>query len=139
MGGDGWSRTGPYQQDLAAAFRQAQERELAGNDEFAGQTIEQLWQDEEWVEYILTGGTGTVLDQVRLVDPTRRDDGPFMRPLTDEEIRAWCPGARPTHDQWLAALASGALPFPGRAAGNCVVLYRDGEPELVGYWGTTAD
>src|SRR4051795_4866408 len=58
MGGNGWLRTGAYQQDLAAAFRQAQEEELAKDDHgFTGMTMEELWADESWQEYILTGGT----------------------------------------------------------------------------------
>ncbi|MDH6145220.1 hypothetical protein P3T35_007271 [Kitasatospora sp. GP30] len=39
----------------------------------------------------------------------------------------------------MAALESDRLPFPVRAAGNCTVLYRDGQPALIGYWGCTAD
>lgn len=140
MGGDAWWQTGPHQHDLTAAFRQAQERELAkDNHGFEGRTIEELWQDEEWKEYILTGGTGTVLDLVHIVDPTDTEWGPFMRPLTDREVRGWAPSGRPTYAEWVDALATERLPYPGRACGNCTVLYRDGEPTEIGYWGVTAD
>jgi hypothetical protein len=63
MGGNAWSHTGPYEQDLAVAFRQAQEETLArDNHGFVGRSIEELWRDPEWQEYIFTGGTCTVLD-----------------------------------------------------------------------------
>ncbi|MEV4680297.1 hypothetical protein [Streptomyces kurssanovii] len=140
MGGDQWWQTGPYQHDLAAAFRQAQAAELSKDDHgFGGRTMEQLWEDKDWMEYILTGGTATVLDQVHLVDPAHTEWGPFMRPLTDEEIRVWCAGGRPTRAEWLEAMESDRLPFPRRACGNCTVIYRDGQPAEIGYWGTTAD
>jgi hypothetical protein len=140
MGGDCWQQTGPYREDLAAAFRQAQTDELAKDDHgFGGQTMEQLWRDEEWQEYILTGGTASVLDQVMVVDSGRTEQGPFMRPLTAAEVAAWCPGGRPTEAEWVEALASGRLAYPDRSAGNCTVLYRDDQPALIGYWGCTAD
>ncbi|MEU1463801.1 hypothetical protein ABZ467_24465 [Streptomyces sp. NPDC005727] len=102
--------------------------------------MEELWEDPPWHEYVFTGGTGTVLDQPELIDATDpEDDGPFMRPLTEEEIRAWAPAGRPTHADWEAALDSDRLDFPDRAQGRCTVLYENGEPERIGYWGVTAD
>ncbi|MFE9809924.1 hypothetical protein [Streptomyces sp. NPDC005548] len=61
-----------------------------------------------------------------------------MRPLTDEEIRAFAPDGRPTVEGWEAALDDEGL-FPDRAQGRCTVLYTDGEPTHIGYWGVTAD
>ncbi|GAA4888743.1 hypothetical protein ACFPM3_18705 [Streptomyces coeruleoprunus] len=140
MGGDAWWQTGPYRRDLAAAFRQAQEEELARDDRgFGSRSVDELWQDETWVEYVLTGGTGTVLDQVHTVASTHAEWGPFMRPLTDEEIRAWCPGGRPTEAEWLDAMKSDRIPLPARACGNCTELHHDGRPTAIGYWGVTAD
>ncbi|MGW0703763.1 hypothetical protein ACWD0A_31550 [Streptomyces sp. NPDC002867] len=107
-------------------FRQAQEQELArDNCGFEGRTIDELWQDEEWKEYILTGGTGTVLDLVHMVDPAFTEWGPFMRPLTVGEVWAWAPSGRPTRAEWIDALETERLPYPGRACGNCTMLYRD--------------
>ncbi|MFJ9578369.1 hypothetical protein ACIRQF_18620 [Streptomyces sp. NPDC101191] len=140
MGGNAWMQTGPYQPDLAAAFRQAQEESLAADDHgFEGRSVEDLWRDEDWHEYVFTGGTASVLDFPAMIDATDDDDGPFMRPLTDGEIRAWSPGGHPTQEEWDRALDTGRLTFPNRAQGNCTVLYRDGRPALIGYWGMTAD
>ncbi|MGX1477470.1 UNVERIFIED_CONTAM: hypothetical protein RKD50_006278 [Streptomyces canus] len=140
IGGNAWSHTGPYQRDLAVAFRQAQEETLArDNHGFVGRSIEELWRDPEWQEYIFTGGTCTVLDFPLMIDATDTDDGPFMRPLTDDEVRPWAPQGRPTYEEWDDALDSERLAFPGRSQGNCTVLYRDGRPEQIGYWGVTAD
>ncbi|MFJ6931088.1 hypothetical protein ACIQUP_27770 [Streptomyces nigra] len=140
MGGNAWTHTGPYQRDLAAAFRQEQEDELArDNHGFEGRSVVELWRDPDWHEYIFTGGTGSVLDFPLMIEAADTDDGPFMRPLTDEEVRAWAPHGRPTYEEWDAALDSEQLDFPGRAQGNCTVLYRDGRPAQIAYWGVTAD
>ncbi|MBO1333155.1 hypothetical protein [Streptomyces sp. VRA16 Mangrove soil] len=140
MGGNAWAMTGPYQEDLAAAFRAEQERELAEDDQgFPGRTLDELWNDEEWQEYIFTGGTCSVLDQAYVVEAGSRDDGPCMRPLTEAEIRAWCPDGRPTHAAWETALGTDVLDYPDRGCGNCTVLYEDGRPARIAYWGVTCD
>jgi hypothetical protein len=140
VGGDGWSQTGPYEEDLAAAFWRAQELELAQDDHgFGDRGIAELWQDEDWQEYILTGGTATVLDQWRLIGADEADEVAMMRPLTDREVRAWAPDGRPTRAEWHEAIDSGVLEYPGRGCGRCTVLHLDGRPTEVGYWGVTAD
>ncbi|MFJ1754968.1 hypothetical protein [Kitasatospora sp. NPDC088134] len=138
MGGNGWAETGPYQEELAVAFRQAQELELARDDHgFPGCGIVELWQDEEWQEYIATGGTGTVLDFCELA--VTEDEIPFvMRPLSEDEIRAWAPGGRPTREQW-EAVQDRLIFAVGRGEGRCTVLYRDDRAAEVAYWGCTAD
>ncbi|MFF8508236.1 hypothetical protein ACF064_09130 [Streptomyces sp. NPDC015492] len=140
MGGNAWTQTGPYQPDPAAAFRQAQEASLAANDHgFGGRAIEELWQDPDWNEYVYTVGTASVLDFPRTTEATDRGDHPYMRPLTDAEVRTWSPTARPTEEEWTRALDTGALPYPDRAQGNCTVLYTNGTPTNIAYWGVTAD
>jgi hypothetical protein len=140
VGGDGWSQTGPYLEDPVAAFRRAQEFELQRDDHgFGSRNIAELWEDEDWREYILTGGTGTVLDQWRLIGADQADDVAMMRPLTDREVRVWAPAGSPSRAEWLEALESGLLEYPGRGCGRCTVLYRGGRPSEIGYWGVTAD
>ncbi|WP_431676701.1 hypothetical protein [Kitasatospora sp. KL5] len=140
MGGSGWWATGPYREDLAAALRLAQELELKDDDHNSGgMTVDELWQDEEWQEYILTGGTGSVLDQWRLIDAEAPDEEAMMRPLTDREVRTWAPTGRPTVAEWVDALVTGTLEYPPRASGRCTVLHTDGHPSAIGYWGVTAD
>ncbi|MFG2917715.1 hypothetical protein ACGF0D_33055 [Kitasatospora sp. NPDC048298] len=105
VGGSQWAATGPYQENLEAAFRQAQAQELATDDHgFPGRTITELWRDEAWREYILTGGTCTVLDFYALIDAEAGDDFAMMRPLTKSEIRSWAPDGRPTREQWEASI-----------------------------------
>ncbi|MDQ0792229.1 hypothetical protein [Streptomyces sp. B1I3] len=140
MGGNEWTSTGPYQADLAVAFRQAQEQELAKDDHgFPERSIVELWEDDDWLEYILTGGTCSVLDFYTLIDAEAGDEFAMVRPLTEVEVRSWARDGRPTHAQWDAALRAETLPFPGRGTGRCTILYRDGEPTEIGYWGCTAD
>ncbi|MGX9883497.1 hypothetical protein [Streptomyces sp. NPDC002276] len=140
MGGNEWTSTGPYQKDLESAFRQAQKQELARCDHgFPGRDILELCEDEAWAEYILTGGTSSVLDFYDLVDAASGDEVAMLRPLTEDEVRDWAPEGRPTRERWTAALRSGAATFPGRGSGRCTILYRDDEPTEIGYWGCTAD
>ncbi|MGV9263292.1 hypothetical protein ACWDRR_01350 [Kitasatospora sp. NPDC003701] len=140
MGGSEWAGTGPYRSDPAAALRQAQEEELAKDDHgFPGRDIAELWGDADWREFILTGGTCTVLDFYAALDAGADDDLAMVRPLTDHEVRRWAPDGRPTRARWEEALGTAALPFPGRGIGHCTTLYRDGEPVEIGYWGCTAD
>ncbi|MEU6854944.1 hypothetical protein ABZ901_34055 [Actinacidiphila alni] len=77
-------------------------------------TMAERWEDPEWQEYILTGGTGSVLDQIRVVAPDDDVEGPFMRPLSDAEVREWCPGGRPTEAEWSDALGRVRKVPPGR-------------------------
>ncbi|WP_399171693.1 hypothetical protein [Streptomyces sp. PanSC19] len=63
-------------------------------------------------------------------------------PTLPPAVRKWRIGGSKaycgsTGDQ--AGRLSGRLEFPDRAQGNCTVLYRDGRPDLIGYWGVTAD
>ena len=139
MGGNAWMATGPYQQDLGAAFRRAQALELAEDDHgFPGRGIVDLWEDEGWQEYILTGGTCTVLDFYALIEAEAGDQFAMMRPLTEEEVRGWAPHGRPTREQWNASIPRLLNPV-GRGIGQCTVLYQDGEPAEIAYWGCTAD
>ena len=140
MGGDAWTATGPYQPDLAAAFRQAQDEELAENDHgFPGRTIDDLWTDPAWHEYIFTGGTGSVLDFFAFISgENAQNEGGKMRVLTDAEVD-WAPSGKPTHAEWKDALRNPGLFDLERAEGNCTVLYRDGQPVEIAYWGITAD
>ncbi|MEU8880449.1 hypothetical protein [Streptomyces hydrogenans] len=140
MGGDCWWQTGPYDSDLPAAFRRAQEAELAEDDRgFTGRTVGELWESSDWAEFIFTGGTATVLDQIHTVAATEPEEGPYMRPLTEDEVRAWCPRGRPTATEWEAALRADLDLFPRRGLGRCTVLYENDAPSEIGYWGVTAD
>ncbi|MGW4383851.1 hypothetical protein [Kitasatospora sp. NPDC004531] len=138
MGGNQWTMAGPYQEDLVAAFRQAQELELVKDDRgFPGLGIVELWRDAGWQEYIATGGTGTVLDFYELA--VTDDEVPFvMRPLSRAEVLAWAPDGRPTREQWEAAKQRLLDPI-GRGRGRCTVLCRDDRLAEVRYWGCTAD
>jgi hypothetical protein len=141
VGGNAWAKTGPFLEDLAAAFRKAQEQELARDDHGSeGRTIDELWEDPEWQEYIFTGGTCSVLDFFEFVaGEGHENSGGRMRLLTDAQVRVWAPSGQPTYAEWQDALHSGDLFDLDRACGNCTVPFRDGQPAEVAYWGITAD
>jgi hypothetical protein len=141
VGGDSWWSTGPYEPDLDAAFRRAQEAELAVSRYVADAlSVAELWRDPGWREFVEVSGSGSVLDFPRL-GPDPADPDPFgtMQLLTDAEVKVWCASGRPTYADWVDALVDGRLDYPRRATGRCTVLFRDGEPLEIGYWGVTAD
>lgn len=140
MGADQWSDTGQYQPDIAAAFHSEQVAALEQSSfPSSGRTIAELWEDPEWVEHIFAGGTASVLDFFDFEAASTEDRAGVMRLISDDEIRAWCPSGRPTRTEWVDADRSGSLPYPDRAEGRCTVLYRDGQPAEIAYWGVTAD
>ncbi|MGW2255783.1 hypothetical protein ACWCXH_37400 [Kitasatospora sp. NPDC001660] len=98
--------------------------ELAEDDHgFPGRGIAELWEDEGWRGYILTGGTCTVLDFYASIDAEAGDQFAMMRPLTEEEIRSWASHGRPTREQWDASIRRLLDPV-GAGIGRCTVLYQ---------------
>lgn len=139
MGANQWSDTGPYQPDIAGAFRAEQDAALARSDyPAAGRSIEELWEDPEWQECIFTGGTCSVLDFYAFEAGSTADMGGVMSLISDAEVRAWCPSSKPTYAEWTDARRSGRLSYPDRAEGHCTVLYQDRQPAGIAYRGVTA-
>ncbi|MCD0482538.1 hypothetical protein LO771_09015 [Streptacidiphilus sp. ASG 303] len=137
MSGDRWYRSGPWAEDLSAAFRRAQEEGLADvGGGFEGRDIDGLWADGAWCEYMATRGTGSAASLHLLIDPEAEEEWATLRPLTGEEVRAWAPGGRPTRAEWLEARENGRIGYPAHGRGRCTVLYADGEPVEVMYWGS---
>ena len=142
MGASAWYETGPYDADLGAALRAAQEIALrSGVHGVNADSIDELWQDEDWVEFVGTGGTGTVLDLCQLIGADQADSFATLLPMGAGEFREllgiW---RRPIYADFVEGYATGKLPNPqSRGSARCAVLYQDEKPNQVVYWGLTAD
>lgn len=142
MGASAWYEAGPYDADLGVALRAAQEIALrSGAHGVEVQSIDELWQDEDWLEFVGTGGTGTVLDLGRLIGEDQPDAFATLRPMGPGEFRSRLGIARrPTYADFIDGYAMDKLPNPeSRGSARCAVLYRDEKPSQIVYWGLTPD
>ena len=142
MGASAWYETGPYDADLGAALRTAQETALRRGDyDFSAKSVDELWRDEDWLQYVGTEGTGTVLDLRRLIGAEEADGFATLRPMPPGEFRELLGLVRrPTYADFVDGYADDKLPHPdSRGSARCAVLYRDEKPSEIVYWGITAD
>lgn len=142
MGASAWYETGPYDADPRAALRAAQEIALrSGAHRIGAGSIEELWQDEDWLEFVGTAGTGSVLDVCQLIDEDQPDALTTLRPMGAGEFRGLLGIARrPGYADFVDGYVAGRLPNPQSAgSARCAVLYRDEKPSQIVYWGLTAD
>jgi hypothetical protein len=113
--------------------------------------IAELWSGDEddeetWAGFMCAQGTHTVVDiQVLVPAETRIDDLPAastMRPVPVSEVVEAFGHVQPTRAEFerLAdTTRSPLLDDDGRWTGRCLVLYQDGVPESVAFWGSSGD
>lgn len=140
MGASAWHEPGPYDEDFSLALRAAQEIKLRSVRPDVA-SIDDLWRDEEWLEYVGSEGTGSVLDLYKVVGADEPDDFATLRPMPAAAFRTaigvW---RRPEYSDFVEAYANDRLPQPqARGSARCAVVYRDGKPCEIVYWGLTAD
>lgn len=113
----------------------------SGAHGLGAQSIDELWQDEDWLGFVGAGGTGTVLDLYQVIGEDQPDAFAALRPMGAGELRSQLGVARrPTYADFVDGYAMDRLPNPeSRGSARCAVLYRDEEPSLIVYWGLTAD
>lgn len=160
MGASSWDYVTPFRADvattLAALHQQVFEEEYGNDPVFA--TLEELWQDEEFMGEF---GTHTVLDVFRVVDTTETPywqsgkDYNTLRPLAPERIRHHFGTDRPTRQQYEAlreaqwenrnGIGDGSADLTlddecqMRWTGLYLVLYHGGEPADLAIWGYSGD
>jgi hypothetical protein len=145
MVASGWSHVVPYCADLNTALRDLQEGLFRDEDYY--------WYDDDERPTSLTElwrllsqtdlgaiGTHSILDVDRVGDGDEKSDFGSIRPLTAAERQRWFGTDTPTradydnlHDD---------IEFhadPPRWSGRCVVLYRDGKPDAIAFWGSSGD
>jgi hypothetical protein len=164
MGASSWSHVAPYDVDAATSLRRLHERLLregrfywywdAGYPDVEARprpsTVTELWNSEGFWDR----GTGTVLDIMQAVDTAdaprwdnHADDFSTVRPLAQERVRHYFGTGRPSRAQFEAVSGD-----PGntrhldffdedymRWTGHYVLLYEDGAPTEIGFWGWSGD
>jgi hypothetical protein len=159
MGASGWHNRGPYVGSVEGSFLAVQELVLASGDflwpwdDFdpdeavsrptsvaelnAAKNTEEFWE----------AGTHTILDVDRVVTGDTDEIG-GIRPLTEDELTEWFGTVEPSAAEferipmWIQQMdETGTLSdlTETRWTGRSLVLYRDGEPDEVVFWGFSGD
>jgi hypothetical protein len=104
-------------------------------------SVDELFHDEDWLEFVGAGGTGTALDLCQLIGEDQPDAFATLRPMGPGEFRSRLRIARrPTYADFVDGYAMDKLPNPrSRGSARCAVLYQDEKPSQIVYWGLTAD
>ena len=139
MGASAWYEIGGYAADAGEALLEAQTKTLRGRGYDVDSPAE-LWADEQWVESVGAGGTGTVLDLREIIGEDEADRFATLRPMPAAEFSRLLGVKYPAYNIFLDGYLDGRLPQPeSRGSARSAVLYRDGEPSEIVYWGLTAD
>lgn len=155
MGASAWVYVVPYQQDVMQALLDLQSSMIAsgkchqGNPDAAYDlhkffpqigSLEELRAlketDEFWEE-----GTHSILDMDRIISAGQPDEEGAIAPVPPDRARALFGNQRPAREDFQRA-AHGNLhrspDFP-RWSGRYVVLYEDGRPHEIAFWGFSGD
>lgn len=161
MGASGWDYRVPYAGSVETAFLAVQERVLASGDflwpweEFDPDEDEVVARPTSMAELnaakeeetFWEAGTHTILDVDRVVTGDVDQIG-GIRPLTEDELVTWFGSVEPSAADFervpmylqrgpeTATLSDLTVT---RWTGRSVVLYRDGEPDEVVFWGFSGD
>jgi hypothetical protein len=149
VGASGWLYVVPYQEDLSAAL-DALRRQVFAEGEFRHPDDEGLPVPGSVDDLLLDiyaefmGGTGThsVIDVLHLVPAGVRDqDYCTVRPLTADEARQLFGSPAPDRLDFDAVPAMTLLDTvtAGRWTGRSVVLWADGKPDEIAFWGISGD
>jgi len=96
-------------------------------------TLDELW-GEPYGEFMGNNGTHSILDI-----PTMED----IAPLSNDEVVETFKTDRPTRADWdreAGQFARGVAHLLGeRWTGRCVLLFKNGEPDEVAFWGFSGD
>ncbi|MFE3202355.1 hypothetical protein [Embleya sp. NPDC059237] len=149
MGGSGWSYVVPYREDVGAALEALRAEEFAAGHNWsptdwdlpAPASPDDLWQNELYWEFMGTHGTHSVLDVNRVIDVGEDHDFGTVRPLAASVIREGFGSDRPSRADFdgMDFGTLDALDDALRWSGHCMVLYRDGIPHEIAFWGVSGD
>jgi hypothetical protein len=146
VGKSGWDYVVEYGGDPAAALEELRAATLASGDYFWDDSSEDyfgarptslaeldaLRESDEFWEI----GTHSVLDVDRLIGSSETDRDGTVRELSDEEAVDLFGTATPTREQFEAAEP---VPDVSSWSGFCQLLYADGRPTEIAFWGASGD
>jgi hypothetical protein len=156
MGASGWEYVVPYQEDLAAALEALRQRVFDEGDYLKPSfydeygiynvpdptSLEELNQ-ERYEQFMGESGTHSIID-VFAVAPVDSDPEEFgtITPLSEEEYIGLFGVARPSRGEYDAVADSEELHdyvTGGRWTGRAAVLWSDGAPSEIVFWGYSGD
>jgi hypothetical protein len=147
MGASGWQYRTKFTGDASASLHALRQRVfddhdyyLYQEDEAAGPqwpaTMAELFADEDVQE----SGTHSILDVDTVTGPGEQDDFGTVRLLSPREVRAAFGTDQPTIAQFDALASTHALPDQApRWSGVAALLYTDGQPTEIAFWGCSGD
>lgn len=154
MGASGWEYVVPYRPDLATALDALRHQVFASGDylkpSFYGDvfdlpepsSVEDLFEQEQYWEFMGTSGTHTIIDVPSVVPVDGDDEIGAIRPLSDSEYIELFGKAQPNQADYERLANSERLydyVTGGRWTGRAAVLWADDSPSEIVFWGTSGD
>jgi hypothetical protein len=146
VGASGWSYIVAYEGDPAAALAGLRERTFADEDfywddedDYLGPKpatladFDALRETEEYWEV----GAHSILDVDRVIASDAEDHDGTVRQLPEAEAHELFGTTSPTREQFLRV--EEAIPDIRRWSGRYQLLYRDGKPTEIAFWGFSGD
>jgi hypothetical protein len=150
VGASGWEYIVSYQSDMAAALACLRRRVFAEgsylNPSVLGfpvpGTLDELVQEPYW-EFMGASGTHSILDILGVVPTEDEGQGSAtIRPLTDREYSQLLGSPQPAREDF-ERVSNSALLYDyvnaGRNTGRAAVLWAQGEPDEIAFWGYSGD
>lgn len=149
MGASGWDYVVVYQDDLAAAL-DGLRRQVFASGEFVSPaeygwpvpaSVEEIVSEPYW-EFMGTCGTHSVIDVVEVDSEDGAEQGfGTIRPLTQAECEELFGTVSPDRADYDAAGEDMLSDYVtgGRGTGRSVVLWAEGKPAEIAFWGYSGD
>ena len=153
MGASSWNYIVPFQKDIAQALADLQRRVFDEGEYYRSDdydidysSLEALFAARE-SDVFWDVGTHSILDIDQIIETGRPDEPGAIRALSSDETRALLGGEQPTRADLERAynvpvemgcdtpIESG---YP-RWSGRFTILYRDGVPDELAFWGYSGD
>lgn len=146
MGASGWDYVVPYQADITRALLDLQ-RQVFDDGEYwkgygekwATSSLEELVALKE-TESFWAEGTHSILDIDRIIDPGALDEPGAIGALPGDEARDLLGSDRPSRQDYDRVLDDLLMDLDvPRWSGRYVILYEDGQPAEIAFWGCSGD
>ena len=155
MGASGWEYVVPYQQDLGAALDSLR-REVFAAGEFVKPSsygdvfdlpepgsVDDLTEQEQYWEFMGTSGTHSIIDVLSVIPAGfDRDDFGTIRPLSEAECAELFGAAQPGRTDYESLAGTERMHgyvTGGRWTGRAAVLWENGAPAEIVFWGYSGD
>lgn len=152
MGASGWEYVVPYQQDIGDALDLLRREVFAAGDfvkpsSVSGlpdpASVEDLTEQEEYWEFMGESGTHSILDVLGVIPASSAgQDYGTIRPLSDAEYGELFRTAQPGRADYERLAGTERLHdyvTGGRWTGRAAVLWENGAPAQIVFWGYSGD